>query len=66
MLKASRSGIEAMATGEWHPVLAPHCKLTWGLVDGHRMYIRWDTRGAEHNLPWQVEAVRRYQESIGR
>ncbi|MCD6148632.1 hypothetical protein J7J18_04625 [bacterium] len=53
-------GIEAIASGKWHPVLTRNEKEVYGIIDGHKVILTWNIKGK--NPKWKEEAVKRYRE----
>ena len=36
-------------------------KEVYGVINGHTVLLRWDTRGPKYNERWQVEAVKAFK-----
>ena len=63
-MASCKSGLEALATGNFGLVPGSYKKETWGICDGLKVILLWDVRGESHNEEWQVKAVRSYQSQL--
>ena len=54
----SIEGMEAPASGKFSVKLSEEEKEVYGIIDGHKVLLTWNTKGK--NPKWKEEAIKRY------